>query len=297
MVDTSRELGEVSERATNSDQAAYWNGEAARHWLAYEQRYDKMLHPFTLRLIDAIRAAAPRAVLDVGCGCGATTLAAGRLVRMEGTALGIDLSAPLIERARLRAEAEGRPWVHFERRDAQHHPFEAERFDAVISRFGLMFFSDPVAGFSNVLQALRPGGRLAFVCWQDALSNEWMTVPGAVLLSYAGPVDFGPAEAPGPFALADHERVAETLIAAGFVDVTVEPLHEPLLLGDEPEETVEFLKDAGPGRRLLDGLDSEAIEACTAALIETLRTHRSDAGIRLGSAAWLVVAHRPERRS
>lgn len=291
--DRQTQPGAAAEHATDADQADYWNGEAARHWLAYEQRYDQMLHPFTLRLVEAIRAGAPQAVLDVGCGSGATTLAAGRLVGAEGSALGIDLSAPLIERARLRATAAGQWWVRFDQGDAQHQRFEPESFDAAISRFGLMFFSDPVAGFANILRALRPAGRLAFVCWQDVLSNEWMTVPGAVLLSCAGPVDLGPPDAPGPFALADQDRVADILTTAGFADVTIEALREPLVLGSEPEETVEFVKDAGPGRRLLDGLDPSTIAQCTARLVETLTMHRSDGGIQLGSAAWLVVAHRP----
>jgi SAM-dependent methyltransferase len=182
--------------------------------------------------------------------------------------------------------------VSFDRAGAQHHPFEPVSFDTAISRFGLMFFSDPVAGFSNILRALRPAGRLAFVCWQDARNNEWMTVPGAVLQSCTGLVDLGPPDAPGPFAFADQDRVADILAAAGFADVTVEPLHEPLLLGSEPEETVEFLKDAGPGRRMLDGVDPDTAARCTGKLVETLTMYRSDGGIRLGSAAWLVVAHR-----
>jgi SAM-dependent methyltransferase len=281
------------EHATNTDQADYWNGEAARHWLAYQQRYDEMGRPFTLRLVDAIHAAATQAVLDVGCGSGATTLAAGRLVGAEGRVLGIDLSAPLIGRARVRAAAEGQRWVRFELGDAQHHPFEPERFDAAISRFGLTFFSDPVAGFANILRALRRGGRLAFVCWQDALSNEWITVPGAALRSCAGGVDLGPPDAPGPFALADRSRLAGILTAAGFADVTIEPLHEPLLIGHEPEETAEFVMDAGPGRRTLGGADPDTIARCTDKLVETLTMHRSDGGIRLRSAAWLTVAHRP----
>jgi hypothetical protein len=122
-----------------------------------------------------------------------------------------------------------------------------------------------------------------------------MTVPGAVLLSYAGPVDLGPPDTLGPFALADQDRVAGILTAAGFTDVTIEPVHEPLLLGSEPEETAAFLMDAGPGRRMLAGADPDTITQCTARLFETLTMHRSDGGggIRLGSAAWLVVAHRP----
>jgi SAM-dependent methyltransferase len=291
--DRQREPGGAVEHATNTDQADYWNGEAARHWLAYQQRYDEMGRPFTVRLMDAIRVAAPRAVLDVGCGCGATTLAAGRLVGAEGRVLGIDLSAPLIGRARVRAVAMDQWWVRFESGDAQHHPFEPEGFDAAISRFGLMFFSDPVAGFANILGALRRGGRLAFVCWQGALSNEWITVPGAVLRSYVGGADVGPADAPGPFALADQHRVVGILHEAGFADVTVEPLHEPLLLGREPQETAEFLKDAGPLRRMLDGADPDTIATCTDKLVETLAMYRSDGGIHLRSAAWLVVAHRP----
>src|SRR5215217_2919338 len=170
------------QRRPNHDQtqhqAQYWNGPEANHWLVHEHRYERMGAPFTRLVLDAASVARADHVLDVGCGTGSTTCAAAR-VAADGQALGVDIARPLLQRAKQRARHDGLTNVRFEHGDAQTHRLAPGGFDAAISRFGVMFFSDPTAAFANIARGLRPGGRIAFVCWQPVANNEWITVLSA----------------------------------------------------------------------------------------------------------------------
>ena len=157
----------------NEGQIEHWNGDEANHWVTHQQRYDAMLAPFTDHLLAAARVATPDRVLDVGCGCGATTLAA----QPAGTAVGLDLSAVMVQAARRRAAEERLANVSFVAGDGQTYPFPGGGFDMAISRFGVMFFDDPVAAFANLAGGLVPGGRLVFVCWQELARNPHILVP------------------------------------------------------------------------------------------------------------------------
>ena len=165
----------------NTAQAEHWNtGDGVAHWITNQARYDRMHAPFTALILDAADLHPGGNVLDVGCGCGGTTLAAARLVA-PGQATGLDLSGPMLARARSGAEAAGLSNAVFQQGDAQVHELEPGTFGTVISRFGVMFFADPVAAFANIRSATRPGGRLVFACWQPLAANPWLLVPGAAL--------------------------------------------------------------------------------------------------------------------
>jgi SAM-dependent methyltransferase len=281
-----------SEGVANEEQRAYWNGEEAEHWLQYEDRYEEMLRPYTRRLLDVVGFDQAEVVLDVGCGCGQTTREAARSVG-SGSAFGVDVSRALIARARERAAQEGVANTRFEEADAQTHAFDESAVDVVISRLGMMFFDDLIAAFGNVRRALRPGGRLVSVCWQDIASNDWITVPGAAALQYAHLEQLESSEASGPFALADRDRIAALLRDAGYGDVAIEPASEQLLLGEDATETATFMMSSGPGRRMLDGADPATVASVADAIAEALRNHESPEGIRLGSCAWLFSGRRP----
>jgi len=200
----------------NTGQAEHWNtGPGVAHWVANQARYDRMHAPFTALILDAAALRPGGTVLDVGCGCGGTTLAAARLVA-PGQALGLDLSGPMLARARADAEAAGLGNAVFRQGDAQVEPLEPGRFDTVISRFGVMFFADPVAAFANISSATRAGGRLVFACWQPLAANQWMLVPGAALAEHLPPPAPAPAGGPGMFAFADPDRLRPILAAAGW---------------------------------------------------------------------------------
>jgi len=279
----------------NDEQAAYWNGDEAEHWLANEHRYERMLVAFNAHLLEAAGIDRFDRVLDIGCGCGSTTRAAGG-VAAEGRALGIDLSKEMLRRAELTTRKKGLANVVYEHADVQVHAFVDSTYDAAISRFGVMFFSDPITAFANVRRALRPGASMAFVCWAELLQNEWMVVPGAAAASYVAlPSPDDPA-APGPFSLADRERLLAVLEASGLVDVSIDAVSETLLLGSDPVDSFDFLKKTGIGQTLLREAGSEQIARVTDAVTAALEPFVTPDGVRLGSKAWLVTARRPRRR-
>jgi SAM-dependent methyltransferase len=278
--------------AANDEQARYWNGDEAAHWLTHEDRYEAMLAPFTGHLLKAAGVSGTDRVLDVGCGCGSTTRAAGRLAT-DGDALGVDLSRQLLHRAEQRTREEGLANVRFEHADVQVHPFTEPVFDAAISRFGVMFFADPVTAFANIGRALRPGGRMVFVCWAEPAENEWITVPGAAAAQYVALPPIGDPAAPGPFSLADRNRLVAILDAAGLAEVDIECVTDPLRLGSDVAGTVEFVKQTGIGQALLKGADPAAIRRVTDAFAAVLEPYLTTGGVWLGSKAWLVWARRP----
>jgi SAM-dependent methyltransferase len=277
----------------NTDQAERWNsGEDMAHWIDNQARYDRMNEPFTAMILEAAALRPGSRVLDVGCGCGGTTLAVARLIA-PGQAVGIDLSAPMLARARAGAEAAGHGNAVFQQGDAQVHPLEPTRFDAVISRFGVMFFADPVAAFANIRSATRPAGRLVFVCWQPLAANQWLLVAGAALAEHVlPPAGFGSGDGPGMFAFADPDRVRSVLAAAGWGDIEITSENVSILVGGggSVEDTVEFLRTGSMGRMMLAGADAGTVERAVASVHAALAPHADAEGVHLGAAVWLVQA-------
>ncbi len=278
----------------NNEQIRHWNSEESRHWVAHQERYDAMLAPFVDRLLEVARLSGTDRVLDVGCGCGVTTLTAGSVVP-SGSAVGVDISAPMLEVASRRATKATLSNVSFVEGDAQTHPFSAGEFDVVISRFGVMFFDDPESAFNNLAASMAPGGRMAFVCWQDMAKNPFVLVPGIALAEHVPLPDLGPAGAPGMFALADPARIQSILTDAGLEEVSIDSLIEEILLGGggSLDDAVQFLRYGGMGRAVLDGVDEATQDQVKVAVSEALAPFLTSEGVRIGCAAWLVSAVRP----
>jgi SAM-dependent methyltransferase len=276
----------------NTAQAEHWNtGPGVAHWVRNQHRYDRMHQPFTTMLLDAAGLRPGQQVLDVGCGAGGTTLAAARLVA-PGEVTGVDLSAPMLELARADAQKAGLGNVTFHQDDVQVRHFGPARFDTVISRFGVMFFEDPVAAFTNIRSAVRPGGRLVFVCWQPLAANDWLLVPGAALAGHVPPADFGTAAGPGMFAFADQNLVYEILAGAGWTDIQITPQQVMLLVGGggSVDDTTGFLRTATIGRTMLEGADEATTERALTAVRAELARHADAEGVHLGAGVWLVQA-------
>ncbi len=280
-----------TERTSNREQDEYWNGEEATHWIAHLDRYDAMLAPFHDHLFERADVNSAATVLDVGCGCGATTLAAADLA-VDGLALGADLSAPMLEIAAQRARRRRVDNARFEQGDVEFHPFEPEGFEHAVSRFGVMFFANPVDGFSNIARALRPEGRLTFVCWQELARNDWMVIPGAAAAAHVSLPPLAGGDAPGPFFLADPDRIYAVLVAAGFQSIDIAPVEVALALGASVEDAVGFLAQTGMGRTLLADVDDETRLRALEAMANALTVHMGDGGVELGSRAWLVSARK-----
>jgi len=285
--------------APNAEQIRYWNELAAASWIAQQERIDQQMQPLGERALARAAAAPGEAVLDVGCGCGTSSLALARAVGPKGRVLGVDISRPMLERARARAAAENHPQLRFEEVDAQTAELEPAAFDLLFSRFGVMFFADPAAAFANLRRALRPGARVTFVCWQALARNAWMTVPlGAVAKHLPLPAP-PPPGSPGPFAFADAERLKGLLERAGLAETAFEDLQLPLTVGGgELESAVEFLLQVGPvGAILREAAASpELLQRVAGSLREALVPFvTAGAGLRMPAAAWLVTARNPGR--
>ena len=226
-------------------------------------------------------------VLDIGCGTGQTTREAARLAR-SGSALGVDVSAAMIERARELTDGTELSNVSFERVDAESHPFSSESFDVAISRFGTMFFAHPVAAFTNIRRGLRPGGRLAMMVWQAHDRNEWSVLIERALA--AGP-EASPAQ-PDPFSLAEPRLTEPMLDAAGFVAASFTDVQVPVYYGPDVAAALAWTSGFSSVKDALSRLDSSAAESALERLRQALAGHVSANGVWLDSRAWIVAAHR-----
>jgi SAM-dependent methyltransferase len=239
---------------------------------------------------DLFRAAArvgPRdRVLDVGCGTGQSTREAARAA-VAGSATGVDVSAPMLERARRLSEDQGLSNVTYQQADAQVHPFPPGHFDLCISRFGTMFFADPVAAFTNIGRALRPAARLVLLVWQDRDRNEWATaIRRAFTATSATP------GGPDPFSLADPTVTGGILTAAGFAEVGFTDVHEPVYYGPDSAAAFDAVLRLWGFKDLLARLDAGAAEQARTRLRITLDDHATDGGVHFDSRAWIVTARR-----
>jgi SAM-dependent methyltransferase len=276
--------------AQNADQIAYWNGPAGKRWADRQQAQDVLLGPVADILVDRARLKAGERVIDVGCGSGATTIDFAQKVGPSGHALGIDLSEPMLARARARAP-HGLS-IDFVLADATVYPFDPEDFDLLASRFGVMFFAEPVLSFANMRKALRPSGRLAFACWREPRENPWMMTPLQAVYKHAPKLPPQGPEDPGPFAFASEERVHRILGAAGFRGIAMEacPLSLDIAIGNGLDAAVQSALGIGPAHRALEGQPPEVVAAATNSIRETLAPFAKGDTVALPGSIWIVTA-------
>ncbi len=275
----------------NTDQIEYWNGEAGATWVTQAEALDSLLREVGDAVIAHSKLKVGDSVLDIGCGSGALTLAAQARVGNTGQATGLDISKPLIQNAERRA-GERKSRALFRQADASTWRAD-EPVDAIVSRFGVMFFDDPTAAFANILQSIKPGGVLTFACWRSPKENDM----GGGLMKAVSHL-FTPPEvkpdptAPGPFAFADQTYVSTFLDKAGWRDVNFTPWDGRLpLTGNNAQEVAGFLARMGPIGRVMRE-QNVAVESVIDALIPFLETRKQNEAFALNGAVWIVTARR-----
>ncbi|MBT4425888.1 MAG: class I SAM-dependent methyltransferase [Rhodospirillaceae bacterium] len=278
--------------AANSDMAEYWNDRAGPNWVRYQRQLDGQIHVLGEMAMDRAVLQPGQNVLDIGCGCGDSALGLARRVGKNGSVLGVDISAPMLDHARQRAALEAELNLRFEQADAQTHKFPPAAFEHAFSRFGVMFFDDPVAAFSNIRGALKENGRLSFVCWRALDENPWMSVALGVAYIFVAPPEAIPPNSPGPFMLAAPDRVREILSAAGYADISVAPLNEEIYLSGPGTvaEAAQHTCRMGPVARVLADSDDDTKRQVEAALNTTLAPYHDGTGVRMASSCSIVTA-------
>ncbi len=282
--------------ATNAYQVSDWNGRSGERWVANQARLDAMLDVFGAA---AIAAAEPRPgdkVVDVGCGAGASSFALAERVGAGGQVVGIDISQALVARARALAPA-GAP-VEFRVADAAAD-LGLDGFDLLYSRFGVMFFDDPAAAFAAMRGALKPGGRLAFVCWQGAGENDWIRLPLGAIRDIVPPAPPPAPEAPGPFSFGDPARITRILETAGFAGIAIAPFARAIPFGEGAtreaaiDDALEMAFAVGPLSRALAEQSDEVRARAATAVGAAYAARPGERSVLIDAAAWIVTARKP----
>jgi SAM-dependent methyltransferase len=272
----------------NAEQVQRWNGEGGRRWIANRERHQATHRRLLPHLFGGAAISPGDSVLDVGCGCGETTIAAAQAAQ-GGSALGLDLSGLMLEVAWQLAAGAGVANVRFEQGDAQVHPLRRGAYDVIISKFGVMFFDDPSAAFANIAAAVRPDGRLAFLCWQDDEHNELFGIP---VNAFAATTQL-----PGPprdgVLFENPHRISELLTAAGFQDVHTRAVNEPAWMGTDVGDVMSYVREMRVVREIAAELaDEELTERALAAMAEQYAARQAPDGIWINAGARLVTARR-----
>ena len=257
-------------KAINADQSEYWNAVAGPKWVAFQEEIDTTFGAVTEELLARARPASGMRVLDIGCGAGATALATASAVGAEGAVTGIDVSEPLLARAAERQAAIGLQQLDFRLADAQTYRFAARPpYDLLVSRFGVMFFDDPVAAFRNLAGALRPGGRLVFVSWAEMAVNPWFKIPRDAAVAHLGPPPEQPPRSPGPLAFEEIPYVLDILRQAGFEDCRGEEATVDLMNPAPLDAVAAIATNLGISARIVKAYEGTADDfAAIAAVVE-----------------------------
>jgi SAM-dependent methyltransferase len=277
----------------NADQVAYWNGRVGERWRARQRDQDILLAPIADLLFQRAAPSAGEVVLDIGCGCGYTSIELARRVVPGGRVFGVDISAPMLERARERAPAD-LP-IDFIMADATAYGFEPGAADLLFSRFGVMFFAEPQKSFANMRRGLRGGARLAFACWREPQKNPWLMLPLEAACRHVPPLPPSRPEEPGPFALADERRIRGILDGAGFGEVRLEAvdLSLDISIGRGLDAAVEAATGMGPASRALEGQSPELQAAAAKSIRAALARYQAGNTVALPGAIWIVTATSP----
>ena len=273
----------------NTEQIEYWNGAMGENWARSQATLDISLAPITESLLPWASPLPGERVLDIGCGCGATTLMLAGAVAPSGSVVGVDISRPMLDVARRSADTAGIS-IEFAEADAAVYAFEPE-VNLIFSRFGVMFFDDPVAAFANIRHAAAPGGRLAFVCWRTLPENPWLSTPLASAIDLLPPEDPGNPHDPGPFAFADNARIEQILSTAGFCDIRIEPLDSVMITGSTIEEAAAQSLKLGPLARRAAELEESVRDVIRERVAAAIAPFAGPDGVALPAACWLVGAN------
>jgi len=277
-------MSDAAER--HQAQIEAWNGPMGAQWAANEARTERTLRPVMEALLRVAAPATGESVLDIGCGCGGSTLAFARAVGPGGRVIGADVSAPMIEVARATAV----PPAEFVLADAAAYDFAPASVDLLASRFGVMFFGDPDAAFAHLRRAMKPGGRVAFACWRPLAENPWVHVPLAAIAGLVPPLPRPGPEDPGPFAFGNPARVERILASGGFGHVGFEKFDFDMRFKGDPATAASAVALVGPASRALRDQPDEVRAAAIGAIATAITPHAVEGEIRLGGAVWLVTA-------
>jgi SAM-dependent methyltransferase len=277
----------------NADQIAYWNGPAGQRWVEHQRALDALLVPISRALIDRARIEAGECVVDIGCGCGATTIAVAEKVGPSGHVLGLDVSAPMLARAKESTPADAP--IEFVHADVMVHHFKPISTDVVISRLGVMYFADPIRAFLNVRTALRSEGRLAFACWRELRDNPWYLLPLQAAYEHVPKLPALPPNAPDPFAFASREWIEHVLSEAGLRRIRLEEFDTDLDVGGEGglDDAVQRALDIGPASRALEGQPAEMRDLAAASLRKSLTRYVKGQALMMPASLWIVTAVDP----
>ncbi len=283
-------MSQATAEAPNAEQIEFWNDVQGDKWVRLQDRTDAMLQPVGHAAIERLALSPGERVLDVGCGCGTTTMELAERVGSGGSALGADISRPMLAHATKRAAASG-SIASFLEADAQTHDFGEASFDAVFSRVGVMFFKSPGAAFANLRRAVKPGGRLTFACWRDKSDNPWLVTAMKIAGKYVElppPPEVGE---PGPFAFADESHARPIVEGAGWTDVAFERHDTKLHLGSDAEDATKFIMQMGPASPLVAEADEKTQAAIFADLRAAFAHHAGPDGVRMEASIWIVTAN------
>ncbi|MFC8147277.1 class I SAM-dependent methyltransferase [Streptomyces paradoxus] len=271
-------------RRSDDEQAARWNGPAGNAWVDLQELLDEMFRPFEELLVDAVAAEHAGSVLDVGCGTGGISRA---VARRSGHCVGVDISGPMIETARAHAEREGVP-ASFIQADAQEYAFEPGAFDAVVSRFGVMFFNDPVRAFGNLRSTVRDGAGLRCVVWRGPEENPFMTTAERAAAPFLPDLPARRPDQPGQFAFADPERVHRILAESGWAGIDIQPVDVVCALPEK--DLVTYFTRLGPLGMVLPGADEQTRAGIVEAVRPAFDPFVQGTEVRYTAACWMVSA-------
>ena len=274
----------------NQEQREFWSAIKGDLWVTLQPRIDTMLAAFGDKALDALNPRSGERILEIGCGTGTTTLALGARVGASGEILAADLSRPMLNKAIERANVSAEHPITFVEADAQVHSFPTATFDAVYSRFGVMFFDDPIAAFRNIRKAVRPGGRMAYVCWADRKANPWIRIPAGAAKTCLDLPAPPPDDAPGQFSMENEDRVQQILHDAGWSDIGLECFTVEGSIGSNAADAARFITKMGPMSEPFALADSDTQNKTLQVIEEALTPYSNDSGVTLGFSTWIVSA-------
>ena len=280
----------MSNPVINLDQQQFWNEVKGDFWVTLKSRIDALLSPFGIEALQTLDVAAGERVLEIGCGTGATSTKLAKMVGPKGEVLAVDLSRAMLEKAKAARTGLEADVLTYKEADAEAYAFVKNYYDAVYSRFGVMFFDNPVSAFRNIRGAVKPGGRLGYVCWASRKENPWIRVPTGAARPFLDIPAAPPQDAPGQFAMEREERIMEILLQSGWSNPCITKFEIAHYMGKNLNDAAGFICQMGPMSEPFAVASSELRTKCVAAVEEALRPYDSPEGVHMKFSTWVVSA-------